>query len=141
MKRKIISLCTLMLAVVMSVFILVSCGGGNVKASVAEATETLVVIKIEKTDEKATLLDAMEALKEDEKLSFDISAGMITSINGKANAADYSSCWMLYTSDSEMANAAWAIEYDGKMLGSAVVGAETLTVVEGEYYVWSYQTF
>jgi hypothetical protein len=49
---------------------------------------------------------------------------------------------MLYTSDTEMSSAKWGtIEYDGKTLASAIVGADTLTVVSGAVYIWEYQTF
>ena len=65
---------------------------------------------------------------------------MITSLNGKANTAN--SFWMLYTTDGEMANSEWGtIAFEGLVLGSAVLGAEALTVAVGEYYVWSYQSF
>ena len=55
---------------------------------------------------------------------------------------DFSHCWMLYTSDGEMSNAAWGeIEYNGEKLGSAVLGADALPVLEGQVYVWYYQAF
>ena len=33
------------------------------------------------------------------------------------------------------------IEYNGKTLGSAIVGAEALDVMAGEIYVWEYVAF
>ncbi len=140
MKGKFLAFPILMLAVV--AFALLSCKGGETQATIVENTETLVAIRIEETDGEADLLAAMKLLKEQGALTFESSSGMVTSINGKANAADYSGCWMLYTSDTEMSNAAWGtIEYDGKTLGSALLGADGLRVVKGEYYVWAYQTF
>ena len=89
-----------------------------------------------------TLLDIMEALEEEGELSFKCTDGMITSINGTANAVTYNPCWMLYTSDEENANTAWGtFEHNGETLGSAVVGAESLVVKTGEIYVWVYQSF
>ncbi len=138
MKRKIISL----LLVVVALFFLASCWGGQVKCSLADVSETQVVIAVEETDENATLLNCMEYLATEEGFVYEFVGGMLTSINGKANAADFSSCWMLYTSDAEMANTAWGtVEYNGETLGSAIVGAETLVVAEDEIYVWVYQSF
>ena len=137
MKRKILSL----LLVLVAVFCF-ACGGGNVQCSIADVSETRVVILAEETDGKATVLNCMEYLAEKEELTYEIVGGMVTSINGIANAADFSSCWMLYTSDAEMSNAAWGtVEYNGGTLGSAILGAETLIVEEGEFYVWVYQSF
>ena len=88
------------------------------------------------------LIDLMERAKADEELTYEISGGMVTSIEGKDNAADFSSCWMLYTSDAEMSNTEWGtIQVGEKTFGSAIVGAEALLLVEGEYYVWDYFTF
>ena len=68
--------------------------------------------------------------------------GMITSINGIENPADYSSCWMLYTSDAENSNAAWGtVEYQGKQYASAVSGAETLKIKPDQLYIWVYKSF
>ena len=88
------------------------------------------------------LMDYMETLKQKGELEFSISNGMITSINGIDNPADYSSCWMLYTSDEENANAAWGtVEYDGKEYGSAVSGAEALKIKADNLYIWVYKSF
>lgn len=90
----------------------------------------------------STLLDYMQALKNSERLNFEIDDGMITSINGIKNAADWSSCWMLYTSDADNANTAWGtVEYNGKVYGSAIYGAEKLKIKEGCIYIWVYKSF
>ena len=89
-----------------------------------------------------TLMDYMSKLKEKGELEFAISDGMITSINGIDNPADYSSCWMLYTSDVDNANASWGtVEYEGKEYGSAVSGAETLKIKPDQLYIWVYKSF
>ena len=137
MKRKILSL----LLVLVAVFCF-ACGGGSAQCSIADVSETRVAILAEKTDGKATVLNCMEYLAEKGEFTYEIVGGMVTSINGKANAADFSSCWMLYTSDAEMSNVAWGtVEYNGETLASAILGAETLIVEEGEFYVWVYQSF
>ena len=89
-----------------------------------------------------TLMDYMSKLKDKGDLEFTISDGMITSINGIDNPADYSSCWMLYTSDADNANASWGtVEYEGKEYGSAISGAETLKIKPDQLYIWVYKSF
>ena len=143
MKSKMYVLFTLLLTLVLSVCILVACDKeGSAKAEIVSKTDTMVVIKVNETEGFATLLDAMTYLKEEGKLTFELTGGMISSIEGKANPADWSACWMLYTSDTEMSNAEWGtITYEENTYGSAILGAEGLTVSAGEYYVWSYDTF
>ena len=146
MKRKTASLLSLILSVVFALGA-ASCGlfDGDEKAiiaSVERKEDTMVAIKVEKAEDNAMLIEVMEYLQEENALAFEVSGGMVTSINGKANAADWSASWMLYTSDEEMANTAWGTyEYEGQTLGSAIVGAEALPVADGEIYIWSYQSF
>ena len=139
MKRKFLSI----FLVITALICLLSCGGGEVKCTLAQVDETRVVISVEETDGKGTLLNCMEYLaEENSSFSYDFSVGMLTAINGKSNDAVANQYWMLYTSDSEMANTAWgSIEYEGETLGSAIVGAEVLIVKEGAVYVWVYQSF
>lgn len=142
MKRKLISFIALLATALLSVFCFVSCGGGTVMAEVVETTDALVVIRVKETDEKATLFDAMEVLKEENALQFELAGTMLKSLNGKANSADFSSCWMLYTSDDEMGNSAWGTyDYNGTVYKSATLGGEALIVSAGAYYVWVYVTF
>ena len=115
---------------------------GSAKAEIVEKTENMVVIKVNETEGFATLLDAMNYLKNERELTFEIVGGMISSIEGKSNPADFSSCWMLFTSDEEMSNAEWGTTtYNGNTYASAILGAESLTVSAGEYYVLEYVTF
>lgn len=118
-------------------------GESKLVCTLIENSQTRVVISVEETDGKATLLDCMETLKQGENnFTYTMSNGMVTSINGVDNPADFSKCWMLYTSDAEMANTSWgSLEYNGKTLGSAIVGAEALDVMAGEIYVWEYVAF
>ena len=139
MKRKII-------VVVSFLFLFVLCGCqpsgvSHAKYSV-ESTENVVVITVEEVKDAKSLMDVMEQAKADGKLTYETSNGMITSINGKVNPADWSYCWMLYTSDSSMASTEYGTyEYEGQILGSAVLGVEALPVVDGGIYVWYYQAF
>ena len=133
----------LVMMVFASVLLLPACQSEKL---VIKDSDTYIVIK---TTEKAingatemTLMDYMTTLKDKGELEFAISNGMITSINGIDNPVDYSSCWMLYTSDEENANVAWGtIEYDGAEYGSAISGAETLKVKPDQLYIWVYKSF
>lgn len=143
MKRKIYVVVTLLIALLMSVGCLLACDKvGTAKAEIVSKTDTMVVVKVNETEGFATLLDAMTYLKEQGELEFELKDGMVFSVMGKENAADWSACWMLYTSDSEKANDEWGtIEYDGNTYGSAILGAEALEVTAGAYYILSYDTF
>ena len=100
-------------------------------------SDTYVVINVvDSVEENTTLADYMISLNND---IFAIENGMVVSINGIENAPDWSSCWMLYTTDEENSNPAWSVEYNGKIYGSANWGAESLVVKTGESYIWYYQ--
>ena len=114
----------------------------QVFATQTEGKTVRVEITILTLDGKYKLSDIMARAQEEHKMTYESSAGMITSINGTANAADFSSCWMLYTTDAEMANSSWGtITIGDQTLGSAIVGAEALEVLVDEMYVWEYVTF
>ena len=88
------------------------------------------------------LIDYMERARLNGGFTYEVKDGMVTSINGKSNTADFSGCWMLYTSDTEFSNTAWGtVEYGEKTLGSAIVGAEELPTKADEIYLWEYCTF
>ena len=133
------------LALIISIvtFSLLGCGGNNL---VIKETDTYIVITASneqmQINSDTTLVDYMNSLKEDGELSFEIKNGMVNSVNGIENPLDYSSCWMLYTSDTENSNSVWGtIEYKGNTYGSAVLGAESLIIKDGYLYIWVYQTF
>ena len=113
---------------------------------VIKETDTYIVINVsnEQMEIKndTTLVDYMNSLKNDGLLSFEMNNGMVTSVNGIQNPSNFSSCWMLYTSDKDNANSAWGtIEYNDNIYGSATMGAESLTVKDGCIYIWVFQSF
>jgi hypothetical protein len=111
---------------------------------VIKDSETCIVIKptADSMDSDMTLMDYMDKLMQDGTLTCKIADGMITSINGIDNPADFSSCWMLYTSDAENANTAWGtVSYAGNEYGSAISGAETLKIKADQLYIWVFQSF
>ena len=140
--KKLLS-CLLAAVLLMSVLL---CTGCHSEPLVIKDSDTYIVIKTTqeaiggKTD--MLLVDYMQQLKDKGELEFEMADGMITSINGIANPIDYSSCWMLYTSDEANSNAAWGtVEYQGNLYGSAVAGAETLKIKADQLYIWVYKSF
>ena len=135
-----------LLAVMLLAGMLLLSGCIQKETLVIKDSDTYIVIKTTQEamgDETDMLLvDYMTKLKEKGQLEFEIANGMITSINGIENSADYSSCWMLYTSDEELSNSGWGIvEYEGKQYGSAISGAETLPIKVDQLYIWVYKSF
>ncbi len=87
-----------------------------------------------------TLKAYMDDLQDKGKLTYTISNGMVTAINGKSQTLN--SYWMLYTSDTDNASMEWGtLEYEGDLYGSATCGVDLLVVKEGCIYIWAYQTF
>jgi hypothetical protein len=126
-----------------SILVLTSC---EKEPLVIKDSDTYIIIKTnEKTlaDEgEIFLIDYMADLKENGELEYTINNGMISSINGIENPADFSKCWMLYTSDIENSNSAFGtVEYQGKEYGSAVVGAEMLKLKPDQIYIWVFKSF
>ena len=113
-----------------------------VLSACAPQAET-VVITAEEVAEGTTLLQYMEQMQKEKKISFrtEESSGMvmITAINGIGNAGN--SYWMLYTDDAENSDETWGtIEVEGKKYASAKVGAGELVLKKGCTYVWKYET-
>ena len=134
MKIKKILACLLAVVTLMSVLLLTGCKS---EPLVIKESDTCIVLKV--TEESIggntdmVLIDYMDGLVKSGKMTCTIQDGMVTSINGIDNPADFSSCWMLYTSDPELSNSAWGtVEYEGVEYGSAVSGAEALTVKAGQ---------
>lgn len=115
--------------------------GGAIEASV-EKTDGFVAITVTKMEGEAVLSSVMEMLQSEGEISFTFDGtGMLIELEGVQNAADWSACWMLYTSDAELADATYSKEWKGARYGSAVVGATQLPVCEGCVYLWSYDAF
>ena len=140
--EKILS-CLLALVLLFTTVMLTGCQNESL---VIKDSDTYIVIKTTAEaigdNQDMLLIDYMEQLKQKGELEFAVKDGMITSINGIDNPADYSSCWMLFTSDEENSNAAWGTaEYEGKQYGSALSGAETLKIKPDQLYIWVFKSF
>ena len=143
MKNKKILACLLAALLLMNILLLAGCQS---EPLVIKESDTCIVLKV--TEEaiggntNMVLIDYMDTLVKEGKLTCTIENGMVTSINGIDNPADFSSCWMLYTSDADNSNAAWGtVEFEGAQYGSAISGAETLKVKPGQLYIWVYKSF
>ncbi len=145
MKNTTKSLSSLLLVLLLALSVLLP-GCQKSEPLVIKDSDTYIVIKTtEESLEGKTdmlLIDYMNALVQKGELTCTIADGMITSINGIENPADYSSCWMLYTSDAENANASWGtVEFEGAEYGSAISGAETLKIKPDQLYIWVFKSF
>lgn len=134
------------IAITLLVIVFSFFGCSSKEPLVIKESDTYIVINVsnEQMDIKdtTTLVDYMNSLKSDGQLTFEINNGMVSSVNGIDNPSDWSSCWMLYTSDTDNANSAWGtIEYNGNVYGSAILGAESLTIKDGCIYIWVFQSF
>lgn len=143
MKNKKMLACLLAALLLMNILLLAGCQS---EPLVIKESDTCIVLKV--TEEAIggntdmVLIDYMDTLVKEGKLTCTIENGMVTSINGIDNPADFSSCWMLYTSDADNSNAAWGtVEFEGAQYGSAISGAETLKVKPGQLYIWVYKSF
>lgn len=143
MNNKKILACLLAALLLMNILLLAGCQS---EPLVIKESDTCIVLKV--TEEAIggntdmVLIDYMDTLVKEGKLTCTIENGMVTSINGIDNPADFSSCWMLYTSDADNSNAAWGtVEFEGAQYGSAISGAETLKVKPGQLYIWVYKSF
>ena len=143
MKNKKILACLLAALLLMNILLLAGCQS---EPLVIKESDTCIVLKVTEeaigSNTDMVLIDYMDTLVKEGKLTCTIENGMVTSINGIDNPADFSSCWMLYTSDADNSNAAWGtVEFEGKQYGSAISGAETLKVKPGQLYIWVYKSF
>ena len=143
MKNKKILACLLAALLLMNILLLAGCQS---EPLVIKESDTCIVLKV--TEEAIggntdmVLIDYMDTLVKEGKLTCTIENGMVTSINSIDNPADFSSCWMLYTSDADNSNAAWGtVEFEGAQYGSAISGAETLKIKAGQLYIWVYKSF
>ena len=107
---------------------------------IVDGDYVVITADTSKVEEGANLLQYMDYLKSQGILDYEISDGLILSINGlSGNSNQY---WLLYTSDTENSNNAWgSCEYDGNIYDSASLGAEQLVIKDGCVYIWYLQTF
>ena len=112
-------------------------------AAVLEGSDKLAVIEASATG--GSLEDAMSALKDAGKLTYEGSEGeygfYLTSVNGYTPDADNNEYWAVYTTLGEYDGVEYSnseygtYDYNGKTLSSASYGVSGLPLVEGELYV------
>lgn len=129
----------LILCVALAVSAFAGCNRNNVVSE-----EDMVIMEVNdevmEITETTALLDYMNALSDAGELTFTISDGMITSVNGKENSMN--SYWMIYTDDAENGNESWGtITYKEKVYLSATLGAGELVIKDGCTYILAYQSF
>lgn len=118
---------------------LLGCGGKN---TVLKESDRFIILTPSEEFTGKKLSDFMDYTKEQGTLDYKLENGMVTSVNGIDNPADYSYCWMLYTDDAEKSNTAWGtIEFNGKNYASATLGANALIIAKDCTYIWVYTKF
>ena len=137
--KKLTKLLALFLVLV-STFVFTACqdnGQGDFEPSDADV---VITISADYDVSGKTLKDYMDVLVANGELRYELSDGMMTSINETSNGLK--SFWMLYTDDAENSNTAWGTyELNDKTYASAALGAGELQLKNGCTYVWTYQTF
>ena len=129
----------LSLCVMLACAMLFGCGGKN---TVLKETDEFIVLVPTEDYAGKKLSEFMDYAKEQGELDYKLENGMVTSVNGIDNPADYSYCWMLYTDDAENSNDAWGtIQYKEKTYASATLGASALVIAKDCTYIWVYTKF
>ncbi len=117
-------------------------GCNQKKHFVIDGDYVVITADSSKVAADSTLKEYMDYMQEREVFSFVWESGMLVSINGKENGANFNPCWILYTNDTENANSAWGTcEYDGETYFSAIAGADSLQIKDGYVYIWYLQDF
>ena len=122
-------------------------GERGFEVRVYESDQTRVLLRVMETEDNKSMYDALVALQEDGRLTFDGSESTygfyITSVNGVAATSD--NYWGVYTTlgmyeGVSYSDATWGtIEYSDTLgntytLASASYGASGLPLVRGEWY-------
>lgn len=135
MKKNVTKLLCLLFVVVLVLSVV-----GCTKHVVIDGDYVVITVDADKVEQNSNLKAYMDYLVQEGQLEYEISDGMIVSIDGKTGGTNQ--YWMLYTSDTANANDDWGTcEYDGRTYGSATLGAEELVVKDGCVYIWYLQTF
>ena len=135
MKKNVTKLLCLLFVVVLVLSVV-----GCTKHVVIDGDYVIITVDADKVEQNSNLKAYMDYLVQEGQLEYEISDGMIVSIDGKTGGTNQ--YWMLYTSDTANANDTWGTcEYDGRTYGSATLGAEELVVKDGCVYIWYLQTF
>ena len=144
--KKLLSLALILAMALAACFAFVACDDENENpnnpGNTGNEKEVVIVVSsdVMTVTSETKLIDYMNALKEEGKIDFEISNGMVMSINGKSGESN--EYWMLYTDDTENSNDSWGTyTYEEKSYGSATLGAEALPIKEGKTYIWALQTF
>lgn len=141
---------SVILAVILAALSLASCGeGSSTGAKLLKSSDKLVVIEAEATG--GSLLDALNALKEEGGLSFEGEDGdygyYITSVNGYTPDASANEYWAIYTTLGEYEGVSYSnaeygtYDYEGTVCASASYGVSGLIMVKGETYVLTVESY
>jgi len=121
-------------------------GTYNYTATIAKNDkETLIFTAGEEADGTKSAYDYLVKFKADGKITFEISDGMITSLNG--TTPEGNSFWAIYTTLTEKDGTAYSTAdwgtytYEDKTASSAAFGATELPVYAGELYIFALSSY
>lgn len=146
MKKK-LSIVSILLVLMLSLCAFAACGKGTAKVTVLNNTEESLVIRADETKEDVSLENVLQELKESGEIQYEISDGMILSINGRTADSSSGEYWFIYTSLTtykgvSYSDTSWGTYmYDGAEYGSATVGVDGLPMIEGGLYIFALGTF
>lgn len=144
MKKK-LSIVSILLVLILALCAFAACGKGTAKVTVLENEEELLVIRADETKEDVSLENVLQNLKKSGKIQYEISNGMITSING--HTATGNEYWFIYTSlktykGVSYSDMTWGTyTYDGTDYASAAFGVDGLPMIKGNLYILALGTF
>ena len=145
--KKTSTLISLLLAFCLLCTVLTGCGG-TAKAEIIRAEDGLVVFKITEKMDNATVIDALNYLKQNGKLTFTSASSQwgeyITSVNGVSefSGANGGKSWSIYSNDTDGSSTEFgSYTFDGAVFGLTANGASTQLVKEGCTYILSLESW
>ncbi len=127
----------------LALFVFAACAfkSGDCVAVLRSVREERVVIYVEETDGKATLLDALNYVK-GPTFTFMEEGGMIVVVNELQQNEHSRHYWLIFTSDEEFSSKAFgSTSYGDGYIDSATCGVRDLIVKQGEVYILEYTQF
>ena len=128
----------LVIVMIFAAFSLTACSKndseGNATLVIATEEKQVYDIPLSKIGEGKGVVPALEYLKEEENLEYDLTSGFLNSIGGLANDYVAGKYIYIYTSvekDFDVSEYKMEMEYEGKTLVSAGVGIEDMSLTDG----------
>lgn len=146
MKKK-LSILSILLVLLFALSAFAACAKGTAKVTVLENKEGILVIRADETKEDVSLEDVMNNLKKSGEIQYEISDGMVVSVNGRAANSANREFWALYTSLADYNGVAYSdaeyysYTYGQTLCGTSSYGVGGLPMIEGNLYILVLEKF